>query len=97
MSDQPRRGLARSVIGDTVNDPSVKAKIEALIDQALSLTGVVNAMCPNCHKPIKVEVKDVKKQLEALVVLLEQAEGKPGQEEAGVTIIVERPPLTVEA
>jgi len=61
-------------------------------------TGVwAQGTCPDCgsQKKVKVEVSDIQGKLKAVAELMEQAEGRPGTDNAehqGTVIIVERPP-----
>lgn len=86
------RGAARATFREVVNEATTRERVEALIDQALSISGLVDGFCPDCRRKVRVEVPNVKARIDALVALLEQAEGKPGSEEAGVVINVQRPP-----
>lgn len=92
MAEKDKRGRARSTFRDVINEAATREKVQQLVDQALTINGLVNVYCPQCKKMLKAEMPNVKGRIDALVALLEQAEGKPGQEEAGVSIVVERPP-----
>lgn len=87
-----KRGQARSTFRDVVNEETTAERVRELVDQALNINGLINVYCPQCKRMLKAEAPNVKGRIDALVALLEQAEGKPGNEEAGVTIVVERPP-----
>jgi hypothetical protein len=91
---EPKRGQARATFADVVNEEATHERVRELVDQALSLNGLTYGHCSECGGRVQVEVPDVKKRVDALIALLEQAEGKPiGDGPAGVTIIVERVPL----
>ena len=79
-------------MGELLNSEQRIAKIETLIDNVLELTGVVWGFCPKCRSKVQVEVPDLKGRVDGIIKLLEQSEGKPRDgEQAGTTIIVERP------
>lgn len=89
------RKPVRETVGDVLVEGVTKQKIRRLLDTALESTILVDAECPECgHAPIRAAAPDIKKQLDVLVALLEQAEGRPGQGAPGETnIIIERPSL----
>ena len=67
--------------------------MDTLVDQVLDLRGVQWGFCPVCSKKVQVEVADLKGRIDGMIKLLEQAEGKPRDEDAGGTmIVVVRPP-----
>jgi len=83
----------RQAIAEVVNEGLSKTRIRKLLNDAFAAEVVTEAECPECGaKRLKVRVPDVKRQLDVVAGLLEQAEGRPqGEEAAGVTIIVRRP------
>lgn len=86
-----RRGSARQTCLEVVNSALTEERVEEFVNGLLGMTTQQWAHCPDCRKKVQVEVPDFKRQLDGLVVLLEQAEGKPEQVEVGVTFVVERP------
>lgn len=83
----------RNIVAEVLAENATREKIEALLDRALDLKGLAWGYCPGCKKRIQVEVPDLKKQVDALTSLLDQAYGKPGTTDAeagGVTLIVNR-------
>lgn len=87
------RGRTRQELGEILNSTKIRQKLEDLVDETLKLTGTQWGYCPNCKKKVTVEVADLKGRIDGMIKLLEQAEGKPRDEDsAGTTIIVERPP-----
>ena len=87
------RGRARATFLEVVNEATTREKVRELVDQALNLNGLVYGHCSSCGKRTQVEVGDVKRRVEALVALREQAEGKPSSEAGETMIIIERPAL----
>lgn len=85
----------REMIAEVVRQGVTRARIKGLIDLAFATEISVPAECPECGAVgLKARVPDVKKQLDVVAGLLEQAEGRPGQAEAGATsVTVMRPPI----
>jgi hypothetical protein len=72
-----KRGQARATFREVINEATTKDKVRELVEQALSLNGLVYGHCTECGRRVQVEVPGVKKRIDALVALLERAEGKP--------------------
>jgi transposase len=72
-----------------------KTRIRKLLDDAFQTEVTVQAECPHCGASgLKVKVPDVKRQLDVVAGLLEQAEGRPEQRAPGeLSVIIERPAL----
>lgn len=89
------RATGRQAIAEVVNEGLSKTRIRKLLDDAFAAELVTDAECPECGaKRLKVRVPDVKRQLDVVAGLLEQAEGRPEQRAPGeLTVIIERPPL----
>jgi transposase len=77
-----------------VNEGLSKVRVRKLLDDAFAAELRVDAECPNCGAGgLKVRVPDVKRQLDVVAGLLEQAEGRPEQRAPGeLQIVIERPP-----
>lgn len=89
---ESQRGKARQELGEILNSDDRRQKLNTLVDQVLDLKGVQWGYCPVCSKKVQVEVSDLKGRIDGMIKLLEQAEGKPRDEDAGgTTIIVNRP------
>lgn len=85
---------ARKVIGDAIAEGVTPERVKGIIDTAFGSEVDAAAVCPECGAGMKVKIPDLKKQVDTLVSLLEQAEGRPSQNQPeATTIIVERPPL----
>lgn len=91
--DEANRGVARASFGEVVNRLANEEAIEQLVEDALQAKSLASAYCSMCRKRVQVEIPDIKKRVDVITMLLEQAEGKPGGEESGLSIVVERPPL----
>jgi hypothetical protein len=85
---------ARKVIADALAEGVTPDRVKALVDASFASELTATAVCEDCGGAMKVKIPDLKKQVESMVSLLEQAEGRPAanQPEA-TTVIVERPPL----
>lgn len=85
---------ARKVIGDALAAGVTPERVKALVDASFESELTATAVCEGCGGAMKVRIPDLKKQVESLVSLLEQAEGRPAanQPEA-TTVVIERPPL----
>lgn len=82
----------RKLLADAVSANYSEADITAIIEAAKGAEASAAAECPECGHGMRVKVPDFKKQLETLVALLEQAEGKAQQAvPEATTVIVERP------
>lgn len=96
MPPTPRKAAAKSSarqnIASAANERITKAQIDKFLDVALATEIVVTAVCEDCGGTMKAAAPDVKKQLDVLIALLEQAEGRPEQRAAGAaTVVIERP------
>ena len=90
---KPSRGKARQELGGILHDDEIVKSLRSLVKQVLNLKGVQWGFCPVCSKKVQVEVADLKGRIDGVIKLLEQAEGKPRDDDAGgTTIVVVRPP-----
>lgn len=88
------RVSGRQAIAEVVNQGVSKTRIRKLLNDAFETEVTVSAECPHCGQTgLKVKVPDVKRQLDVVAGLLEQAEGRPAQAAGGeLTVVIERPP-----
>lgn len=85
---------ARKVIGDALADGITQERVTALVDAAFASEVVATFVCEECGAAMKAKAPDLKKQVDSMVALLEQAEGRPGQNQPEATsITIVRPPL----
>lgn len=80
-------------MAELLGEEATRDRLRELLDRVLNLNGLAWGYCPGCRKKVQVEVPDVKKQVDALTTLFDQAFGKPGTTDAeagGVTIVVQR-------
>jgi hypothetical protein len=89
---KPASSSARKVIGDAIAEGVTPERVKGIIDTAFGSEVVASAVCEECGGAMKVKIPDLKKQVDTLVSLLEQAEGRPSQNQPeATTIIIERP------
>lgn len=81
----------RSLLAEAVSEGYGKQYIVDLIEAAKGSETRAAAECPECGHTMRVVVPDVKKQLDTLIALLEQGEGKASQAMPEATsIVIER-------
>lgn len=85
---------ARKVIAQALDAQVTPEAIKEILERALASEVVAAGVCEDCGGRVRVQIPDVKKQVETLVAFIEQAEGRPAanQPEA-TTVVIERPPL----
>jgi hypothetical protein len=82
----------RRQLADAVAKHYGEEDIAAIIEAAKGAETSSAAECPECGTTMRVKVPDFRKQLETLIALLEQAEGKAQQAQPEqTTVIIERP------
>ena len=85
---------ARRVIADALTEGITKERVTALVDAAFESEIVATFVCEECGHAMKARAPDLKKQVDSMVALLEQAEGRPEQRQPeATTVIIERPAL----
>ncbi len=82
----------RRLVSEAVTEGYTKQDVADIIEAAKGAVTKASAECPECGHEMRVQVPDFKKQLETLISLLEQAEGKAEQAKPEATqVIIERP------
>jgi len=82
----------RRQLADAVAKHYTEQDIANIIEAAKGAEASAAAECPECGITMRVKVPDFRKQLETLIALLEQAEGKAAQAiPEATTVIIERP------
>lgn len=85
---------ARKVIAQVLEEGITPERIKNIVDAAFAAEVAADAVCPDCGASMKIKTPDLKKQVETMIALLDQAEGRPGQNQPeATTIVIERPPL----
>jgi hypothetical protein len=83
----------RAQIREAVTEASSLKHVQQLIDNVFSTTKATLVTCPECGVQFKAPLPDVKVQVDSLIDLLEQAEGKAETKpQEATTVIIERPP-----
>lgn len=87
-------GTARSILRDAVNEQLTPERVKSLIDEAFGATTVAVVSCEKCGHAQKAPVPDVKKAVDSITALLQEAEGRPEQRRVeAARVVVVRPPL----
>lgn len=84
----------RGLLSQVSEEDATLESIRGIVSDALGAESTTLVDCPHCQKSFKAKQPDVKKQLDAVIALLEQIEGRPEQRSSEVTsITIVRPPL----
>jgi hypothetical protein len=85
---------ARKVIAAVLEEGITEERVKGIVDSAFASEILATFVCEECGSAMKAKAPDLKKQVETMIALLDQAEGRPGQNQPEATVvIVERPPL----
>ena len=85
---------ARKVIASVLEDAVTPERVKAVLDAAFESEILVDVVCEDCGGKLRVKRPDVKRQVDTLVALTTEAQGRPEQAQPeATTVIVERPPL----
>lgn len=83
----------RAMFAAALSEEATEAEINQLVADVLGTKKARKIMCPECQVEFRVEWPDVKGQVDTLIALTEQTEGKASSEQleaAHVTVV--RPP-----
>ena len=84
----------RGLLGQIIEEDATLDAVRQTVLDALAAESSTKCVCPECGTEFRAPQPDVKKQLDAVIALLEQAEGKAAMTQPEDTkIIIERPPL----
>lgn len=87
-------GQARTVLRDAINEHLTPERAKQLIEDAFGAENVAAVECPECGNKFRAPVPDVKKTVDAITALVQEAEGRPEQRAPQETqITIERPPF----
>lgn len=85
---------ARKVIAAVLEEAVTPERVKGVIDAAFESEILVDVVCEDCGGKLKIRRPDVKRQVDTLVALTTEAQGRPEQAQPeATTVIVERPPL----
>jgi hypothetical protein len=93
--EEPAKGSTslRAMIAQAVTADATIEQVEQLIADVFQTTKARKVECPNCHTEHRIQAPDVRAQVQTLIDLLEQAEGRAGAEpQVDTVVIIERPP-----
>lgn len=84
----------RALLSQVSEETATVDQIRQIVMDALGADGATLSQCPACGEEFRQRQPDVKKQLDAAIALLEQIEGKAGQNVPEATrVVIQRPPL----
>lgn len=87
-------GTARSNLRDVVNEEITPEAVRQLLKDALGASSVSVVSCPSCGESFKAPAPDVKKAVDSITSLIQEAEGRPEQRRSeAVRVTIVRPPL----
>lgn len=98
MIETPVVGSAQSLrdlIREAVTEDATLESVRQMVADAFSAANATKIMCPcGCEHRFVAAVPDISRQVQTMISLLEQSEGKAEQKPTeATTVIVVRPPL----
>lgn len=83
----------RAMIAKAVATDSSFEQVEQLVADVFTTSKARKIACPECGVEFRAALPDVKAQVDTLIALLEQSEGRaPTEQTTATTVIIERPP-----
>lgn len=80
------------MVGQVAAEEATTDRVREIIALALNIDQALKCECPDCGSNFVAKVPDVSKMLRNAIEVLEQVEGKAGdQQTVAPTVIVERP------
>lgn len=87
-------GTLREWIGEVAQEAATKTQLRQIIHDALGSEQARTVECPECGHDFRAKVPDLKKQLDVVIALLEQKEGRAGERPPEATqVLIHRPAL----
>ncbi len=85
----------RAFIQQAVHEDATLEGVRQLIADVFATEQARKVTCPDCSTEFRAPLPDVKAQLQALVELIEQSEGRAaGAPTPDTIVVIERPPRT---
>jgi hypothetical protein len=82
----------RGLMADVAGEEATLERMREIADRALNVDHLVTVECPHCRESFRAPLPNTGTELKNAIALLEQIEGKAGEQPPGaLTIIVERP------
>lgn len=84
----------RQTLSDVMDEATTLDRVRQIVHDALDSETARKVECPECGTSFRAKQPDLKKQVDTLISLLEQKEGRPNMAAPeGTVVIVTRPPL----
>ena len=84
----------RELIREAVTEDATLESVRQMIADAFATAQATKVSCPECSHRFVAAVPDVVRQVQTMISLLEQSEGKAEQKPSeATTVVVVRPPL----
>lgn len=84
----------RATLGEVLDEASTRDRIRQIVHDALDSEHARKVECPECGTEFRAKLPDVTKQVQTIIALLEQKEGRPEQRSPEATVVtIVRPPL----
>lgn len=94
MATAKKAATLRTHIGVILDEEATLEATRQIVLDALGAETARRVTCPDCGTEFRAKQPDLKKQVDTLIALLEQHEGKAGQQApAELQVIIQRPPL----
>ncbi len=88
---KPAPVTLRGMMSQVAGEQATLERIREIAMDALNVEAGTEVTCPDCGSRFRARVADEKKRLDAAVTLVEQLEGKAGDQPPGaLTVVVER-------
>lgn len=89
-----RTETLRQTLGEVMDEATTRDRMRQIVHDALDSEHSRKVECPECGTLFRAKMPDLKKQLDSVIALLEQKEGKAAQQVPEATqIIIRRPAL----
>lgn len=93
-TEEPSSGGVRGLLAQVLEEDATLDGIRLAVMDAIGAETIRQVVCPDCQSKFRAPVPDVKKQVDTIISLLEQNEGKATERPPdALTVIIERPPL----
>lgn len=87
-------GGVRGMLGIVLDEEATLDAIRQTVLDAIGAEKASTVTCKHCGEEFRAPVADVKKQVDAIIALLEQNEGRAGERPPEATqVVIVRPPL----
>lgn len=82
----------RGLLAQVAEEEATLDRMREIADRALNVDHLVNVHCPHCGEGFRAPLPNTGTELKNAIALLEQIEGKAGEQPPGaLTIVIERP------